>query len=179
MYPPVLGYGDQKTESFDDYYARWPSELSSIPQQVVQDWIYRHWSCFNSYWAATKPHLWAYRLEAFTNAKILTIQHPEGWTQSLEDESAEYVAGKPRSHAPFAKYLLTNGTFPLPILVAEDAGHVRHPRLRGEVMKEPYQIIEGHRRLICIRGMINSKHPALKGEHSVWVATIPRSACAA
>lgn len=173
MYPPVLGYGDHHIESFEDYYARWPTELAAIPKAIIQDWVYRHWRDFKSHWISSAPHLWNYRLEPFSNAEILSIDHVGNWIEDLDEEGVEYVTNMPRSKARFAQHMLTNGTFPVPILVAEHAGHVIHPRSHGEYMKEPYQLIEGHCRLACIRGMIHSNHLNLLATHNVWVATIP------
>jgi len=172
MYPPVRGYGDFDVESFENYYAKWPEELAAIPQQVVEDWIYRHWRDFSNHWIESAPHLWVYRLEPFSNEQILAIDHFGNWIRDLDAEGVEYVTGKPRSQANFAQYMLSNGTFPVPILVAKNAGHVVHPRSGGISMKEPYQLIEGHCRLACIRGMIHSRHRALAPSHEVWVAEI-------
>lgn len=172
-YPPVKGYGDFVVESLEDYLARWPAELSTIPNQVVEDWIYRHWRDFEDHWSALKPHLWTYETTTFSNAEILSIDHVGTWIQKLDAEGVEYVTGARRSTTRLAQYMLTNGSFPVPIIVAQDAGHVVHPRNGGELMKEPFQLIEGHCRLACLRGMINSKHPNLGTNHKVWLVAIP------
>ncbi len=43
-------------------------------------------------------------------------------------------------------------------------------------MKTPLQLIEGHARLACLRGMIQVDHPNLRPMHDVWLATIPEGA---
>jgi hypothetical protein len=172
----VRGYGDLDVESFEDYYARWPEELATIPRSIVEDWIHRHWVDFRNHWMQLNPHRWDYTLESFSNADILSIGHIGGWIPELDAEGVEYVSGKPRSKANFARYMLSVGTFPVPILVAQRAGQIIHPRGNGEFMKEPYQLIEGHCRLACMRGMIKSEYPILKASHNVWVANIPADA---
>lgn len=174
MYPPVKGYGDFEVESFNDYYARWPDHLSSIPRSVVEDWVYRHWQDFKNHWAAMQPHQWGFERASFSNSEILSIDHIGTWISELDAEGVEYVTGKPRSRTKLAQHMLANGTFPVPIIVARNAGHVQHPRSGGERMKEPYQLIEGHCRLACLRGMINAAHPNLAPTHEVWVVTIPQ-----
>ncbi len=175
IYPPVRFWGDPEKESFECYYARWPAELRTIPELVVKDWIYRHWRDFNNYWVQLQPHTWTFNLARFSNDEIMQIDHIGDWIQELDLEGEEYVTGAPRSQATFARYMLSKGTFPLPPIVAKDASGIVHPRGRGERMKAPLQLIEGHCRLACIRGMIHAKHPSLAQEHDVWVVTIPRS----
>ena len=61
----------------------------------------------------------------------------------------------------------------MPIMVAENAGNILHPISAREPMKAPYQLIEGHCRLACMRGMINSNYKSLKYEYEVWLVEIP------
>ena len=173
-YPAVRKYGDIDSEDFEAYYARWPRELGAIPEAIVKDWIYRHWSDFREHWIRLAPHTWHYESVTIPSSEILAIDHIGTWIPELDAEGVEYVSDAPRSRTRMAQYMLKNGTFPVPILVARNAGHVVHPRSAKELMKEPLQLIEGHCRLACIRGMINAKHPQLAAEHSVWIATIPR-----
>lgn len=179
MYPAVQKYGDIEMESFEKYYGRWPTELQTIPREVVKDWIYRHWTVFQNHWIGLKPHLWSYRCASFSNEDIVSINHIGTWIPELDAEGVEYVSGAPRSRTPLAQYMLSRGTFPVPIIVAESAGNVVYPHSGGELMKEPYQLIEGHNRLACIRGMINSQHSNLASSHSVWVVSIPEAASGA
>jgi hypothetical protein len=173
--PPVKGYGDIEVESFNDYYSRWPSALSAIPKSIVEDWIYRHWRDFNNHWIKLEPHKWTFQCLNFSNLEIRSIDHIGTWIPELDAEGVEFVSEAPRSKTRLARYMLSNGTFPVPILVAKNAGHVMHPRSAREPMKDPYQLIEGHSRLACLRGMINANHPALASQHQIWVATIPRA----
>jgi hypothetical protein len=173
-YPPVRRYGNIDSEDFDAYYARWPARLQAIPRQVVQDWVHRHWRDFKQHWIDLAPHTWRYDSEVFSNAEILSIDHIATWIPELDAEGVEYVSGAPRGQTRMAQYMLNHGTFPVPILVARNAGHVVHPRSAREPMKEPLQLIEGHCRLACLRGMINANYPSLALRHRVWVATIPR-----
>lgn len=172
-YPPIKNYGDWNVESFEAYYSHWPSALSSIPKEVVEDWIYRHWMDFENHWVALKPHQWLYQKTELSNDEILSIDHFGTWIKELDCEGVEYVSGAPRSNTRLARFMLEHGTFPVPILVAKDSGHVIHPRSNSEAMREPLQLIEGHSRLACLRGMIQVQHPALASKHEVWLATAP------
>ncbi|WP_231602662.1 hypothetical protein, partial [Herbaspirillum chlorophenolicum] len=113
-------------------------------------------------------------LETFSNDRILAIDHILTWIQELDAEGVEFVTDKPRAQTRLGRFMLGHGTFPVPIIVAQDASHVIAPRSGGEHMKAPLHLIEGHSRLACIRGMINSSYPTLKMLHSVWVVKIPK-----
>lgn len=173
MYPPVRKYGDIDCESFETYYARWPDNFSSIPREVVEDWIYRHWADFRAHWASLRPHEWTFVKAQFLNHQIREIDHIGTWIAELDAEGVEYVTGAPRSRTRLAQFMLSSGTYPVPIIVARDAGHVIHPRSNSEPMKHQYQLIEGHCRLACLRGMINAEHPNLADVHEVWLVSIP------
>ena len=172
-YPPVKNYGDTDAESFEAYYSRWPSTMAAIPKGIVEDWIYRHWTDFEHHWANLRPHLWRYQKVKLSNDEILLIDHVSTWIEELDAEGVEYVSGAHRSTTRLARYMLEHGTSPVPILIAKDSGHMLHPHSASETMKEPLQLIEGHRRLACLRGMIHAKHPMLASHHEVWLATIP------
>ena len=47
------------------------------------------------------------------------------------------------------------------------------PRSGGKRMKTLLQLIEGHARLACLRGMIHAGHPQLQASHAVWLTHIP------
>jgi hypothetical protein len=173
MFPAVRHYGNIQAESFEEHYARWPAALSGIPRGIVQDWIHRHWSDFRRHWVKLTPHRWSFELASLSNDQVLSIGHVGTWISELDAEGVEFVTGKPRSRTRLAQFMLENGTFPVPIIVARDASHMVHPRSGGELTKAPYQLIEGHARLACLRGMINVGHSRLAERHDVWIATIP------
>ncbi len=72
-----------------------------------------------------------------------------------------------------AEFMQENGTFPVPIIVAHNAGKVLHHKsLNHEFMLEPYHILEGNRRLAFLRAMIQKQHEKLKKNHKIWLVTI-------
>ncbi|AZR39528.1 hypothetical protein [Marinobacter salarius] len=173
VYPEVIGYGGEDPELFQDYYARWPDELRAIPRCVVEHWIHRHWDDFHD-WIGLAPHEWTWECRELTNEEILEIGHFGDWIEQLHAEGAEYVSNTRRAETFIGTYMREYGTTPVPMIVAENAGHVLHPKgFDDDYMKEPYQLIEGHSRLGCLLGMIDSDHPNLSEKHKVWVVRIP------
>jgi hypothetical protein len=173
MIPPVRRYGDIECESFEDYYARWPQALAAIPECVVKDWIYRHWRDFQEHWEALRPEAWLWERRTYTTEEVMSVDHIGTWIRELDAEGVEFVGTAPRSQTRLAQYMRSHGTFPVPIIVARNSGHVTHPRSADEKMKQPLQLIEGHSRLACLRGLVNSGWPTLATGHLVWEARIP------
>lgn len=175
MYPEVIGYGDWGAEDFEDYYKRWPDELKTIPKSIVEHWIHRHWQDFQD-WIVLKPHTWKFELCEFDNAEALKVDHFGDWPETFNGWGRELVELEPRSETWLGQYMLENGTFPEPIIVAKNCGHVVHPKgFKDDYMKEPYHLIEGHFRISYLWGMIQANYHSLKGKHQVWLISIPPS----
>lgn len=170
-YPEVSedSYGNR--ESFSQFLAKFPSDLS-IPKDVLEEWIYRHNEDFKSTWEGYYPHTWLYDLKHFNNAQILSIGHAVSMDDLL-DRSENYYRNHKNVTDWAGRYILQYGTFPSPIIVAKNCGHIAYPYSGGKMMHEPFQLIEGHRRLSCLISMIKSGNNITQKQHAVWVATIP------
>lgn len=156
-------------ESFETYLKKWPKNLSNIPSSIIEQWCYRHNEVFVKSWQSYSPEKWSFRLETFSNKEILKIEHLDG---ELENWEATGINLLKKHHASnwLCNYMLTNGTFPEPIIVAMDGGKLKHPKsLPGEFMKEPYQLIEGHRRLGILRAMLHNEELKVMELHKVWL----------
>ncbi|MBD0785806.1 hypothetical protein HUO09_05595 [Vibrio sp. Y2-5] len=163
---------DFECEPFEDYFARFPQELNHIPEDVVKNWMWYHNEQvveFSQLYDFTK---WKFSLEDFDNDKIMEIQHFEYDLKLLDGKGQEFLKGCLNEHDT-AKFMFENGTSPCPMIVTKDAGnHIHHQREEGNLMLEPYHLIEGNRRLAYLRAMIGKPFPRLKESHKVWVVEI-------
>ena len=83
----------------------------------------------------------------------------------------EFLAGRMAGYDT-AEFMMKSGTFPVPIIVAHNAGNqLHHKSFNGEFMLEPYHLIEGNRRLAFLRAMIQKGHEKLQEKHKVWLVT--------
>ncbi len=164
---------DYRKEPFEEYYARWPKELSHVPESVIKMWMWDHneqvVNFCRDYYDVEK---WVFSLETFDNSKIQEVKHFSDELEKLDNIGEAFINGE---HVGYdtAEFMLENGTFPCPIIVVENGSKYEHHRSHaGEKMLEPYHPIEGNRRLAFVRALIRYEHPSLKNEHRVWVATI-------
>ncbi len=175
MFPLVKNYDSLSPELFENYYQKWPQALNHIPKEVVETWIYRHWSDFKD-WLPLQPESWGYELCEFTNEQIMEIGHVNNWPLQFRSWGRELLQGQHRKTTWLGKYMLEQGTTPTSIIVGKNFGFFSHPIECGDQqMKEPYQLIEGHMRLSYLMGMISEGHSNLTEKHKVWVATYPQN----
>lgn len=164
---------DFAVESFESYKERWPSDLDHIPPDVIKSWAYDH----NEQVMVLSEDVydlgkWDFKLADFSNDEIMRIKHFDSEMRHYDHIGKEYLAGRMEGYDT-AEYMLENGTFPSPIIVAHNAGHhLHHKSFKNEFMMEPYHIIEGNRRLAFVRAMIQSGYEKLQGTHKVWLVTI-------
>ncbi|WP_245228133.1 hypothetical protein [Xanthomonas bromi] len=168
--PSVKCHGDSGAESFEHYYARWPTRLINFPRCVVESWVHRHWRDFETYWLDRSIEQFVFTQASLSNAEILKIGHFDNWLETLDYWGDELFRDQMRKNTWLAMHMLTNGTSPKPIIVAPDSSGLKHPK--GAAM-HPNQLIEGHMRLAYLRGMIRHNHPALKTSHNVWLLSLP------
>ena len=154
----------------------WPRELNNFPDCVKKQWPFRHRDARNAWFCGQYDiEKWSFSLGEFSNPEILKIKHIDKQRMEELDKVIKCNLTDPRrnqSKTWLEQFLFENGTFPVPIIVAVDAGRLSHPLQLGfpnETMSEPTQLIEGNRRLGNLRYMIKSNNPNLKEKHQVWV----------
>ena len=163
---------EDENESFENYFSRMPRSLSHVPEDLVQSWFWHHNEQaieLSGFYDFTK---WQFRLEQFSNEKIMDVRHYDYYLSKLDDKGSEFLKGLMKGYDT-ADYMIEHGTFPCAILVAENSGHcVHHQSIDDEMMLEPFHLIEGNRRLGFLRALIGVAHPKLQQSHDVWVADI-------
>ncbi len=169
----VFNFDHPNRESLDQYIKRWPSKYDHFPKCLVNNWVYRHWPEFSTYWYKTGVLDWKYELQEFDIHTLLKISHHGDWIQQLDCWGDHLFRNEHRKRTWLGSYMLEHGTTPAPILVLESDGELPHPRSHsGEKMCAPLQLIEGHMRTAYLRGMINNEYGKLQKRHLVWVAKL-------
>lgn len=168
MIPVKYAPDFQPEESFESYLNKWPAELDNIPNCVIEQWCYRHNDQFIESWSSYNPEKWSFELVRFDNDMVYEIGHLKNELNHYDHVGRQYIKYE-HTRDFVGTYMLNYGTFPQPIIVAVDGGKLEHPRSRpGELMKEPYHLIEGHRRLGMLREMIRQGQQVSK-VHPVWL----------
>ena len=168
--------------SFDSFLDSIPKEYSHFPNDVLEQWIYEHGKGDGDVIKALnnlcRCHEWTFKCTKFTNEEILTIRHYPYDEKRLFPKANNWIRMKGQIGPSFYHWMMENGTFPRPIIVAHNANDHKHPILKhryGEdidKMFAPYHLLEGNRRLALLRAMIEQMHCNLKEQHSIWLVTM-------
>ena len=168
MIPIKVNPDFEPEETLESYLEMWPDKLDNIPKCVIEQWCYRHNEIFIESWEKYHPENWTFELVDFVNNEIMQIDHLDGELDHYDYVGEKFIS-QPSTRGFLANYMLENGTFPQPIIVAVDGGNIEHPRSHpGEHMKEPYHLIEGHNRLGILRTMIRKKIETSQS-HKIWL----------
>jgi hypothetical protein len=159
-------------ETFEDYLARWPKDLTNVPVDVIKNWVFYHNEFVREHSDVYCLKNWSFELKYFSSEEIVEIKHYDSEIKHWDHIGNELMKGR-MSGYDTADYMLEKGTFPCPIIVAHNAASFKHAKsLEDEFMLEPYHLIEGNRRVGFIRGMHKNAYPKLQPKHNVWVVAI-------
>ena len=137
------------------------------PTEVLVDWFYRH---------AGNIYKYAFlRFERFRFSKqkwpLDKIPGREAFDK-LEfcDNFKDIKSRAENPHDWLAKYMLEHGTWNIPIIMLENNEHIIAPN--RAVLKRPYHLLEGHRRLSFLNGLRALN--LAKDHHYLWIVTLTK-----
>ncbi|WP_421226161.1 hypothetical protein [Aeromonas enteropelogenes] len=162
---PLNFRDESKTESLSDYLARVALLVPFIPENVLSQWIYRHWRGFESNWSFIDLANYRFECERWPTERLITqvdsrhMEVIERWGEMLQNN--RYVR-----RSWLGDYMLGHGTWPEPIIVLIPGEEDHHPS--GQPLPGPCCLLEGHHRLGYLRAMARDSEP-LQSEHQVWV----------
>ena len=164
-------WGSFEVEPFKEYYERVGKSFSNIPICVFENWIHRHWRNFEDDWLDLDPKSFLFQSADIDNYELVAISHVSDWMRTLNGWGDDLFKNKERRETRLAKYVIANGTWPVPIILLKNQNGYNHKRL-GNLAK-PIQLIEGHMRLAYIRGLIRHKQANVLQSHKVWYVKFP------
>lgn len=162
---PLNFRDESKTESLPDYLDRVAPLVPSIPQNVLSQWMYRHWRGFESNWSFLDLASHRFEAEHWSTAQVLAdinsrhMEVIERWGEMLRHN--RYVR-----RSWLGEKMLSLGTWSEPIIVLEPGPGDCYPD--GQPLPRPYCLLEGHHRLGYLRSMAEDGLP-LPDRHQLWV----------
>lgn len=109
----VRGYGGMEKEPFETYLKRWPAALSNFPQDVIREWVWRHWDDFERLWVSCGIERFEFQLRQYDNHTILDIGRFDSW----DDLAVRQLDPKGDLDFWVGRYMTELGTFLAPIIV--------------------------------------------------------------
>ena len=167
---PLNFRDERKTESLPAYLERVAPLVPFIPENVLSQWIYRHWRGFESNWSFIDLASHQFTCESWPTAQLVDqvdsrhMEVIERWGEMLR--SNRYVR-----RSWLGEKMLSEGTWPEPVIVLAPAEGCSYPN--GQPLPQPYCLLEGHHRLGYLRAMAHDGE-SLQETHRVWICrTVP------
>ena len=170
-YQPLRDRDLHIIESSENYVSRMRiSVLPNWPNELLTEWLYRHAESIEKYTFL--------QFESFTFArdrwKLANIPRRESFEkESFCDDFCRIKERAHDGHDWLANYMLREGTWNTPVVFLGNT-FAQHRFPDGKLMKAPYHLLEGHRRLSFLVGL--RKLRRANPEHDIWVVTAPLAA---
>lgn len=164
-----IGFGDHEVESFEDWWLRHQDELSHLPPELCEQWIYKHW--FQSSFAFLPLNTLTCETIEMTAAEILTQVHRE-LAVNLDPEFDLRVLGEPRMgrvHPTGAAFAELN-TWDYPIVVLRTPSGFRGFDIEDAAIR--LVLVEGHQRHRYLNAL-NHFGNAPNGPHKLLAISSP------
>ena len=158
-------------ESFQEYKVWLNNILPNFPDDVLEQWIYRHYPYYRHYeWIGFQTIL--FNRKAITAEEIIRDIN-QGECNGFLGYGEKYLYDKRNNKELnyLQIYMDDNKTWPVPIIVIDNHSDIRTPH--GNSLGMPYHLVEGHRRLGYFHSLYKLNKNNLLNEHEVWIITIP------
>jgi len=172
IYPTTLKYQPQRDHHFNvaeecsNYVQRiHNSLLPNWPHELLKEWLYRHADSMEKY-AFLHFESFRFELKTWERDRI-----PGGQAFDNEKFVAEFsnVASRAQVGDWLAIHMMREGTWNTPIVLLDNRSNTcRFPDQR--LLKSPYHLLEGHRRLSYLIGLKRMGRAALK--HTAWIVSV-------
>lgn len=137
--------------------------LPNFPTSVIVQWLYRHYSCveFQYRWLDFKRL--RFEKQRWPTAQI--IGSVRAYEEEIVENSRRVMFMHP-DHSRLETHMIRWGTWPRPVIVLDKQGV---PPPRGPGLKEPFHLLEGHRRAGYLRAL--SERNIARPSHQIWLVT--------
>jgi hypothetical protein len=164
LFQPVRDRNNRVTETETRYVERMRSTvLPDWPADVLKEWLYRHADCISKY-AFLDFQTFAFSRETWP-LDVIPDKHAFD-----EEHFCDFFSNvEERAKWPYdwlAIYMCREGTWNTPIIMLENQGAPLADPF-GKLMKQPFHLLEGHRRLAFLNGL-RQRGKAIAC-HDVWI----------
>lgn len=169
IYPVTLKYQPFRDEDWRvveeelDYVHRMQKGvLLNWPEELLKEWLYRHADCMEDYAFLNLERL-KFTLETWP---IERIPGREAFKDESFCDRFQNIEERAEDMDDWlAHYMLQEGTWNTPIVLLDNQG--QHEFLTEVLLKQPYHLLEGHRRLSFLNGLRHLKKA--RPHHQVWL----------
>ncbi|MGF1683792.1 hypothetical protein [Photobacterium minamisatsumaniensis] len=161
------GFGQRSCETWAQWRPKAKQVLPNFPDDVLEQWVYRHWKGVLCNWGWLDFQSMQFSLEEWGSEQIQSkIQTPH---QDVIDKLSGRMQNPIFQRSWLVQEMQERGTWPVAPIVLHYERDL--PTMNGKVLKAPFNLIEGHHRLAYLKRMIVDGVDTQQ-THKVWVIKI-------
>ena len=167
QFSPFKNRAEFTSEAPEDYVRRMHPLLPHWPEEVLIEWLYRHGGGCIADYAPLRFERFRFRREEWP---LEDVPGPEAFADPSFCENFSDI--ERRAAGPYdwlAQYMLEHGTWNTPIVLLDNHDGAACGKTWG-VLRSPWHLMEGHRRLSLLNGLKELGKAAQR--HSVYVVTL-------
>lgn len=155
-------------EPFNSYKKRVSVLVPNIPECVLENWIYRHYSCVMVDYSFLNFKEMQFTKEIWSKEEVY---HEIKSYEERIINSLGYQLYQNKMKSWLQEYILKNMTWPVPIIVLENKEN-NYMNSQADLLGCPFHLLEGHLRLNYFREIYRTEKKNLKDSHEIWKVTI-------
>ncbi|UTV26844.1 hypothetical protein [Photobacterium atrarenae] len=161
------GYGERYCEPVEQWLTRAQPYLPHFPEEVLEQWIYRHWKGVLCHWGWLDFRAMSFSKQYWSTERILSqVSSPY---QDVVEKLARRMSNPLFQQSWLVQRMQSDGTWPVAPIILHCDG--RFMTAEGRELNAPYHLLEGHHRLGYLTAMAAQEINVLR-EHALWVVKI-------
>lgn len=171
IYPKTLKYQPRRDHHFNvaeecsNYVCRIQSVLPNWPPVLLGEWLHRHAGSIEKY-AFLDFESFRFKLKLW---KQNQVPGREAFDREKFCDDFSGVSERAKLGDWLAIYMMRKGTWNTPIVLLDNRSKA-HRFPDGRLLKSPYHLLEGHRRLSYLVGLRTMGQ--VTSEHEVWLVSV-------
>ncbi|KMV32008.1 hypothetical protein L4D00_07365 [Photobacterium swingsii] len=162
------GFGERHCESWDTWRVRAHTMLPQFPDEVLEQWLYRHWKGVLCNWGWLDFNAMSFTKQSWSSDKVLSeICTPH---DDVIDKLSRRMSNPIFQRSWLVQNMQDTGTWPVAPIVLEYERDLY--ATNGRVLKAPFNLLEGHHRFAYLKNL-SENNEFIQDKHEIWVAKIP------
>ncbi|ELR65037.1 hypothetical protein C942_02131 [Photobacterium marinum] len=162
------GFGGRNCEPWEQWRAKAQEMLPHFPEEVLKEWVYRHWKGVLSNWGWLDFQAMTFTKQSWGTEDIISkIKTPHDDVVNL---FARRMNNTIFQRSWLVQNMQTNGTWPVAPIVLHYERDLH--ATNGRVLQAPFNLLEGHHRLGYFKNLAE-QGGYLKEQHDIWLVKIP------
>jgi len=161
------GFGDRHCEPWEHWRDRAQRMLPHFPDEVLEQWVYRHWKGVLCNWGWLDFQRMSFTRESWNTEDIVSkIKTPH---DDVVSKFAQRMNNPIFQRSWLVQNMQENGSWPIAPIVLHYERDLY--ATNGRVLKAPYNLLEGHHRLGYLK-CLAEQGSYVQEKHDIWLVNI-------